>query len=637
MKRYSFCLTKKEVWEFCLRAVWEQQRLRPAPWIFILAVCVLEMLVSLRAGVLMAVLFFLLMAAVIRRNYSLMKKELLGKPRVIWVEDGMLKVETDAHGEVPCSSIQVIRVTGHLLMLGHFQGKKRLAWHMVPLRVFESAGEQEAFLASFREGAAAPPPADFPEEKPADALLELHFWVNEEKWIPLLQGAAEIVRAGLFCKPRKRGAVFGIYGLLLAAAAVCWRLFDGGRMLLGLLFLLAVVLWALLKAQYENPQKKIRRQIKAGILQDDVYGSWEVAISEEGVVQSDPGKGRVMLPWESLLGLVETDIAFYFFQKDKKHFVMIPKELSREQAEALLQICARHHMPVISAPKKSYVPGWIFSVLFAALIIGYFAATVWIGVRDGRKNAAEQGYDGGQQEWAEEFDPADYPDYVPLDEQAEVLRRLGLTVPQGVVESVKGSMEEYGMRTWVEGYPYTWLLSELGMPSYDEDWEITGYSDQVFWFDFEGWDIGTDYIEVLEGMKALSSGSAIDSVRNIRENTGGVNWEEGSGEIVVSLEWNKQEYSWRMNVESDWIDGAVLGIYNSLLEMDGAAERFYAMSDDGQGAIVFFCTEEWAKEFEGATGLELDFYVAGRKAEPPAIVMAAQSCFAHGEQFPFAG
>ena len=32
--------------------------------------------------------------------------------------------------------------------------------------------------------------------------------------------------------------------------------------------------------------------------------------------------------------------------------------------------------------------------------------------------------------------------------------------------------------------------------------------------------------------------------------------------------------------------------------------------DNGQGAIVFFCTEEWAENFREATGLELVKYIA---------------------------
>lgn len=88
-----------------------------------------------------------------------------------------------------------------------------------------------------------------------------------------------------------------------------------------------------------------------------------------------------------------------------------------------------------------------------------------------------------------------------------------------------------------------------------------------------------------------------------------MNWERGTGTITVSLEWNGQEYSWKMDVENDWIDAEVLGIYNGLLEKEGIPGRFYMTGDDGQGVFVFYCTGEWASEFEDATGLDMETYM----------------------------
>lgn len=56
----------------------------------------------------------------------------------------------------------------------------------------------------------------------------------------------------------------------------------------------------------------------------------------------------------------------------------------------------------------------------------------------------------------------------------------------------------------VEESPYTWLLTDMGAPMYDEEWNVTGYAADVFWFDFEGFDISTDYINILNGMLALA-------------------------------------------------------------------------------------------------------------------------------------
>lgn len=45
----------------------------------------------------------------------------------------------------------------------------------------------------------------------------------------------------------------------------------------------------------------------------------------------------------------------------------------------------------------------------------------------------------------------------------------------------------YMWQVWVEGYPYYSLLSYIGTPDHDKDtWEITGYPDQTYWFDWEG-------------------------------------------------------------------------------------------------------------------------------------------------------
>lgn len=626
VKQYHFQLTKKETFEFCLRAVWEQQRLQALKWFLIAAICVLEMFLTPWVGGLVVLAILLLIGAVIWRNYSLMKKSLHEKTRVMWVENGMLKVELDIYGEIPCSSIEAVRETKNLLMLGHFQAKKRLAWYPMPLRVFESKQEKEAFLRSIQEGKNVRNVEDFPAEKAGNALFCFRFFMDEEKWAKLLAGATKVIRAGTFGKTKKQSIFLTVYGVMLAVLAGSFFVLDGNRIILMLFFLLVVILVALLKNWKEDPEKRVRRQIRSGILQNDVCGEWETAISEDGVMQAGTRVGKSELPWEELSCLVETEDAFYLFQKDKKHFIMIPPECleSREQAAALKQLCAQKRLDVITVEKKKYVPGWVFIVLFAVAAVGYLGATVWLAVRDSCRRAEEWQQDTMAGDWEEEFDPADYPDYVPLEEQAEVLRSLGFTVPEEVVESARSDMEEYGMRVWIEGYPYTWLLSGMGMPIYDEEWEIVGYSDEVFWFDFEGWDISTDYIEVLEGMKALATESSIDDVKNIRENTDDVNWEEGSGEVTVSLEWKGDTYSWQMEVEYDWIDGEVLGIFNSLLERDGAAERFYVTGDDGQGALVFYCTADWASEFERATGLELEYYVAGQKKSGPAIVMTAR-------------
>ncbi len=193
-----------------------------------------------------------------------------------------------------------------------------------------------------------------------------------------------------------------------------------------------------------------------------------------------------------------------------------------------------------------------------------------------------------------------------MEEQVEVLESLGLHVPEETAASVRDSMEEYGMYDLVEESPYTWLLTDMGAPTYDEGWNVTEYDGDVFWFDFEGVDISTDYIHILNGMLALAEGSCLDDVTDIREDMTDADWESGRGTVTVSLRWKGEPYQWDMEMYYDWIDAGVLGILNQLLEQEGSQESFYATGDNGQGAIVFFCTQEWAKQFTRKTGLVLE-------------------------------
>ncbi len=176
------------------------------------------------------------------------------------------------------------------------------------------------------------------------------------------------------------------------------------------------------------------------------------------------------------------------------------------------------------------------------------------------------------------------------------------------VESVWTAMTEYDLLEAVESDPYTWLLMYMAAPAYDEEGTVREGSKELFWFDFEGMDLTTDYNHILDGMLELSKGSSLDEIGDIQVNTDDVDWETGSGNIEVGLSYQDEIYRFDMNVEYDWIDSKVLGIFNSLLEPEGSEKMFYVTWDGGQGVIVFFCTKEWKEQFEAKTGLELMRY-----------------------------
>lgn len=618
MKKYSFSMTKKEIMEFSIRAVLEQMRLQLAAWLGMLAICVLETLVVNWFGLFFVAFFIGLIILMVCRFYSSINKRLNGKTRIMWVEDGLLKVDGEVYGEMPCSSIQVIKKTKNLLMLGIYQAKKRLAWYPMPLRVFSDRQDMDEFLkmvqhplASYGQNAYTMPVDDKDADKDAaeSELFHFSFWINEEKWESVLFDTTEIISSGVLGGSNNNKAIWAIV-VGDFVLFVCGCIFNVNFILLSFLFIILVGLLAFESIVMSNPKKRIKRQLKKGILQNDVYGEWQVSIAENEVTWDGPKQGRSKMSWDKFSWMVETESAFYLFWTDKRHFLTILKECigSYEQAEALKRLCTEKHLAVIMGKKVKYIPNWVFNLLIVVLIVIYMLSSVWAAVRDNRGSAQENVQDLGNGYYyrSEEFNSADYPTYVPIDKQVEILESQGFTVSDKIVQVAKDTMDEYEhMRIYVEGYPYTWLLTQIGAPDYNDEWEVTGYSDEVFWFDFEGVDISTDYITVLEGMMALAPQSAISSVTNISEDTTNVDWDKGSGSIKVSLEWNGQEYTWDMDMYYDWIDEDVLKTFNSLLEQTEEEERFYVTGDDGQGAIVFYCSKEWAEEFQNATWLEM--------------------------------
>lgn len=621
MKKYTFQMTKEEVWEFGLRAVWEQQLLNRSKWLLILVVVALEcIIVPWEVPLVMVLLLLGILVALIAKNYFVMKEQLCGKTRTLWVEDGMLKldVEGEWHGEIPCNDITVVRKTRRLLMLGCRRASKVIGWYPILLRVFENEQERDRFVESVRnpqaqnrEGAAAPtveereeasamdlgaqPAGDhaaLSSEKTGQEYLRLSFQVGEEEWVRMMADATEIIQADTWGEQKKRGLIWAVLAAVFFffSCWAIWRFPNAGRIISIVSFIGVVTFLTLLRNLLENPEKRIRAQIRRGTVRNDAWGNWEISVTEMGISQSLSEKNGVMMPWESLFCMVETDTELFFYQKDKRRFLGFPKRCmeGREQIESLKGICREKQLEILVGKRKKYVPNWLFPILTAIVMVGYIAANVWPLFGDSRENEVISD--------------------VPFGEQVSVLRSFGFTIPEEMEETLGDHIEENGMASYVERYPYIWLLNNLAWA--DEDW-ADWFPDgaEVFWFDFEGWDISTDYIMVLEGMRELSTGSILDDVENIREDTENVKWERGTGTITVSLEWNNQEYSWKMDMNNDWIDAKVLGIYNGLLEKEGIPERFYMTGDDGQGALVLYCTEEWASAFEKATGLNLEAYM----------------------------
>ena len=187
-----------------------------------------------------------------------------------------------------------------------------------------------------------------------------------------------------------------------------------------------------------------------------------------------------------------------------------------------------------------------------------------------------------------------------------MLEELGIQVPEEAVKALGQAMEgDSHSRIWIEGYPYYALLTAVGAPEWDEEtWQVTGFSDQVFWFDWEAFDLAGTYRDILAGIDAMYGESCV--VTDIRVDASEVDWEKGSGRIVIRYQVNGAPQECTVAMHDDWIDPIFLEYINRGLKAAGVTERVYAMEDGGHGCVLFFRYKEWAKKFEKKTGVRLE-------------------------------
>ena len=172
-------------------------------------------------------------------------------------------------------------------------------------------------------------------------------------------------------------------------------------------------------------------------------------------------------------------------------------------------------------------------------------------------------------------------------EQIAVLRGLGLDVSEEAADDC------------VPETAYWPVLEAWGSGTFDFDNKVwTPSSDQVYAFDAEVFDIEGMYLHYFKGLQSISREEL--TFTDVTQDNSQVNWEEPSGTVAVRFCLNGTRFQYDAQFAGDWLDIHIRKAVNRCLEQLGIEKRFYA-TDGGQGEIIFFCTEDWARRFETAT------------------------------------
>lgn len=530
------------------------------------------------------------------------------EPMVLRVEDGYLFCDKN-NSRTPCSYYTYQAATPRVLILGRKVTNVSLEAVPIPKRLFGDRGEMERFMELFRQ---APYTED--KEHAGGGRFNLYFVLDNASWSHVftqMMQAASVIRASYRLKMNM--IVIGTAGLCCTAGVISGWIIGNGRAVQ--FFILFFVLFTLIYCMRGGTvsERTCERLAKRGRLSSDGTGTWEMAYREDGI-RVKHGQRMFDCRWEDYQRMAETlDTIFLLHVSAVKtvECLPVPKWVfdSQKEMDEFVDFCQSRGVEkiVISASDgRSRKRTRLFlGILLAAAVLVYMGSAIYRGVRDGMQSV--QASVQADMDRESRFDPGDYPDYVPVEIQVEILRSLGIdNLEPDTGQEYKEWMEENpGSRVYTEGFPYYSILSDVGAGEYDDDtYEWSPTSGKVYWFDFEGWDISQDYIDIMKGFQAIGGDDFI--LTDMKEDMSQADWENGTGTVAVLFSMDGQSYRFQAKMENDWMDGDFIGFFNRALEECGKEKRLYCMGDNGQGAIVFYNTGEWAGEFEAKTGIKLE-------------------------------
>lgn len=403
-RKYEYVMEEAEVRECCLFLLWEFLKGQKKLWRLLLLIMAVELVLTIRFAPLTALVVGGMILIVCLNFYVSAAKALREQPSAVWIEGDRLKVQRRDYSEVPCRDMQKIRRTKRLLLIGD----ERLVWFVVPLRVFADGQEVERFLALLRDSQnqwqgqnqgqnrqQAEKIDSHSRNEAQEAYLNLSCEMNGARWMHLQKGAADLVNGGSLGKtPRFKGMTLwlGIATVVLVFSS--WLIM--GRFDLKIaVFDAALGVWAAFWLFYRNPEQKIRKQYKSPESLLPFCGLWQFSLTAEGICIRMPADRKSVYMWESLLWMLETEDAFYFFGDNKSRFFAIPKQCftSREQVILFHRICADHGIQKIPPKKARYVPVWLMLVILVLIPLAFF------GIDAAVKMSADK---GGVSDYVEE-------------------------------------------------------------------------------------------------------------------------------------------------------------------------------------------------------------------------------------------
>jgi len=199
------------------------------------------------------------------------------------------------------------------------------------------------------------------------------------------------------------------------------------------------------------------------------------------------------------------------------------------------------------------------------------------------------------------------PENIPAEmkRQAEILQSLGI---DGISEDlIKRETEELQNLIDLTDMPVNIGGLKLGRLNIAGMLlRSVGYgnlSKTVYSFEWETYDIDRMYTEFCQGVLKINQNEF--TISEISEVDFG-----DDEQIRIDFKYNDTNYYVELNLTGDWFNMKFFNFFNEVLEKENNPKRLYILGDDQHGAVVFYNTEEWAKEFTRKSGLMLSTKVS---------------------------
>lgn len=121
-------------------------------------------------------------------------------------------------------------------------------------------------------------------------------------------------------------------------------------------------------------------------------------------------------------------------------------------------------------------------------------------------------------------------------------------------------------------------------------------SNQVYSFDMEFFDISDMYTNFLWNVQILTDGDI--SFHHVEEDISQVDLKKGTGIHKIYFQCNGKDYDYGAISRYDWFDSRVLSFIGRVIAKQQTGKYLYCTSDGWQNCILFYNTEEWAKQFQ---------------------------------------